>query len=281
MDFLGGAIAGPSMLPEELKNIQPAGECRREAEPLSKAAVPARVEEPKPDLSCAIAPSELLQLLKARTTVVADVRTATEFSAFHMDGALNTTASALRTMDFLRGKTIVLVGNGKAEREQYAACARLKANGFKQVKVLRGGILAWLFSGQPLLGRAPDAIQSAQLSPGELWVEGRFASNLILVPPGRQEIKPLLPSAIPIPDEKPSTIQAAIGKRRHNQPASVILISEKATDGATVSALRQAISPLPLLTYAGTAEALSRQITQQQAVWAAQSRGPKQRRCGG
>jgi len=142
--------------PQASSNFQQASsECLRKDAESQAAAQPLKPDRASPDLSCAITPVELSGLVKRPDTVMADDRPAADFAAFHIDGAMNLTAAELRTKPYLRSKAVVLIGSGKAERERYIDCARLKANGFKHTKVLRGGMIAWLSSGQAILGACP------------------------------------------------------------------------------------------------------------------------------
>lgn len=268
--------------PPASHTIQPAAsEClRKDAAPQSDLK-PDKADATLPDLSCAIAPAELAGLLKHPDTVMADVRPAADYAAFHLNGALNLSAAELRTKPYLRSKAVVLIGNGKAERERYIDCARLKANGFKHTKVLRGGMIAWLSSGQAILGRAPDAASMGLLSPGELWAETRFNANLVLLAANSQDLSHEWPSATTIPDISLAAIQAVLKQRGNKSPpASVVLVTANDKMAASLPGLRQAIQPVPLLAYTGSADAYTRQLAQQQAVWDAHARGPKKPRCG-
>jgi rhodanese-related sulfurtransferase len=232
------------------------------------------------DLSCAIAPLDVVQRMKSPGIVIADTRTATEFGAFHLAGAMNMALTSVHSMGFLKNKTVILIGNGKAERELYAACGRLKTYGFQGVRVLRGGMPAWLATGQPVLGRPSDADQSPQLTPTELWIESRFDSNLVLASAGREDMGRLLPSAVAIPDTSAAALRKAIERRRAKAPAALVLILPQDTNAQVIADLRLAIQPIPLLTYTDTTEAYNQQLTQQKAIWAAHERGPKQPTCG-
>jgi len=268
-------------LPSALSNIQPASsECLRKDAAPTAMPKPAKEDAVRPDLACAIAPTELSGPLKRPDTLMADVRPAADYAAFHINGAMNLTAAELRSKPYLRNKTVVLIGNGQAERELYADCARLKASGFKKPKVLRGGLPVWLSSGQAVLGRTPDATKTALLGPGELWAEARFDANLVLVSAERQGLLPELPSATAIPDASLATLQTAIKQRGKKPLAAVVLVTSAADGTASLANLRQAIQPIPLLAYTGTAEAYTRQLAQQNAVWTAQAHGPKKPRCG-
>lgn len=263
---------------DALKNIKPSGgSCTQKEANKPKPSKVAPVAEVKPDLSCAVAPVDLANLLQSADTVLIDTRSATDFANYHIDGAMNLSSTELRSKSFLREKSVVLIGNGKAEREQYIDCKRLKSNSFKRVKVLRGGMPGWLVSGQTVLGQPPNPAQLARLTPSDLWIESRFDANLVLVAMSQAALQKQFANSLLIPDEKPKTVQAAIEHRKtHSKSrslAAVMLIADKDID---FQALSQAIKPLPLLVYAETADAFTHYVAQQKIVWEAQARGPKQ-----
>lgn len=263
---------------EVLKHIKPAGgSCTQQEANQPKLSKVVDVVEIKPDLSCAITPLELLHQLQSPSTVLIDTRSAAEFANYHIDGAMNINATDLRSKAFLREKSVVLIGNGKAEREHYIVCKRLKLDGFKQVRVLQGGLPTWLASGQVVLGPVPNTAQLMKLTPSELWIENRFEANLILVAADQEVLQKQLAGSLLIPDEKSKTIQLAIKQRskssKYGSPIAVVVITAKDFDFQSVS---EAIKPVPLLIYSETADAFANQLKQQKSVWEAQTRGPKQ-----
>ena len=263
---------------DALKNIKPSGgSCTQKDANKPKPSKVTPVAEVKPDLSCTMAPVDLAHQLQSANTVLIDTRSAMDFANYHIDGAMNLSSTELRSKSFLREKSVVLIANGKAEREQYIDCKRLKSNGFKQVKVLRGGMPAWLASGQNVLGQSPNPAQLARLTPSDLWIESRFEANLVLLTMGQAALQKQFSNSLLIPDEKPKTIQSAIEHRKNHSKsrslAAVVLITDKDID---FKALSQAIKPVPLLVYAETADAFTHYVAQQNIVWEAQARGPKQ-----
>lgn len=271
-------------VPEALKNIKPSGSsCTGKDTNEAKPVKITQMATVKPDLSCAIGPAEVAHLLKFSDTVLIDTRKSADFVNFHIDGAMNLSPDELRSKPFLRNNAVILIGNGKAEREHYIDCNRLKENGFKQVRVLQGGMPAWLASDQDIYGQAPNPEQLARLTPSELLMERQFDANLILVQAGQESIHKQIKGSMMIPDSKPETIQSVIDKHRNKlksgNVAAVVLVANQNIDFQTLS---QVIKPFPLLVYSGTAEAFAQQLTQQAAVWAAQARRPKQpSACGG
>src|SRR4051812_16914842 len=125
--------APTSELPKALKNIPPAAAmCRPDkVEPLDSILRGIGRKELPPDLACAISAAELSPVAKRSDTVFVDTRPLSEYNEFRIDGALRMGVSELRGKSYLRGRKIVLVGDGKAERELYVACAELKRQGFK------------------------------------------------------------------------------------------------------------------------------------------------------
>lgn len=266
-------------LPEALKGIKPAaGVCAPLDPAPSPSTPPKKPAKPAapPDLSCALPAAELAQHRADPETLLVDIRPPLDYNAFHIEGAVNASASELSVQRAWRDKAVVLIGTGKAERELYAACARLKAKGWARVKVLRGGLPTWLASGGAVLGRTPELAGLADLSPTELWVESQFKANLVLATPARDELRRQLVTSAILPEASSAALKAALGQRQSRKTplAAVVLVAEAAP--ATLAPLRQAIQPVPLLTYTGTAEAYARQAEQREAVWAAQARGPRQ-----
>lgn len=284
----GNAIAQApqgATFPEALKEIkQAAGMCLREDIVPTEKGGGFRSESLEPDLSCAIAPSELATILGRSDMVLVDVRNREEYATFHIPGVLNMLHSDLRSKYFLRNKTMVLIGNGKAERELYASCADLKAGGFKQVKVLRGGTISWLSSGQLMEGQLPNVMQSARLTASELLIESQFDSNLVLVSQNLEKIQHYLSFSVLIPNESFATVKAVIERRRKELKksplAAVVLVTNQNTDGDTMQRLSQALQPIPLLVYTDSVEAYVSRVEQQRAIWLAQARGPKKLGCG-
>jgi rhodanese-related sulfurtransferase len=263
---------------EALKGIKPsASPCKRaDAKPL-KPPKHTQMTELTPDLSCAITPNSLAQQLKSPKLQLIDTRSAEAFNNYRIDGAMNISAAELRSKPFLSDKIPVLVGDGKAERELYIECRRLKASGFRQAKVLRGGMPAWLASEQQTAGQPPNLEPLTALTPSELWVESQFQANLIVITKDQEALHKQIPGSLLVSDTTTQTLKSALNKHRKSTktgiPSTVILVAGNNSDYQTLS---QALKPTPLLTYTGTAQAYANHLAQQSAVWAAHARRPKQ-----
>jgi rhodanese-related sulfurtransferase len=277
------ALADPSnqSIPEALKGIKQAnGVCSKETFSNSFGNGERERRAYVPDLSCGRSMPDVAKSLKESDTVVIDTRVSTQYVNSHVDGAISLPMDAVKTKTFLRNKEIILVGSGKSEEELYAACAELKANGFRKATVLKGGMPFWLASSQSSEPKIED-IPSIELTAPQLWSEIRFQANLVVVG-GNDEMYRQLPGSLLLKDMNSATIRAAIDRRRRDKKASiaaVVIVSAWLVD-KEVQKLRNDLSSVPILIYRGTAEAYKRAISQQNAVWLAQAKGPKQPRCG-
>jgi rhodanese-related sulfurtransferase len=268
-------------MPEALKNIQQASSvCRKDDAPAGSSTAPAV----RPDMSCAIGVSAVQGVQQRQNAVVIDVRPTTDYEAFHIAGSLNAGLSDLHSKSYWRSKTAVLVGNGKAERELYEECTRLKQLGYKDVAVLRGGMPTWLAANQPVMGRAPSARQLARLSASEFWIESQNPDNFVALSKGQGTLQNDIPFSVVLPHMTAAAIRTALERRRtalKNAPlASVIVTADAATPEHELEQLQQAMLPIPVLVYSDTREAFVRQLAVQKAIWVAQARGPKQPACG-
>jgi rhodanese-related sulfurtransferase len=284
VQYSGGAAAQMSVggtMPEALKNFTRAsGVCRKEDAPAGEIIAPAL----RPDLSCAVGVSAVLAARQRQNAIMIDVRQSADYEAFHIDGALNASFSDLHSKSYWRNMAAVLVGSGKAERELYEECTRLKQLGYKDVTVLRGGMPTWLAANQPVMGRAPSAWQLARLSASEFWLESRNPDNLVVLGKGQEAMQSDIPFSVVLPQLTAAALRTTLERRRaalKNAPlASVIVAADAATPAHEIEQLQQAMLPIPVLVYTDTREAFVMQLAAQKALWLAQARGPKQPACG-
>lgn len=279
-----GRAAAPleQQLPTVLRDIpQATGICRRDA---AAPGAPLVAPEMPADLSCAVSVAALPKLLLANDTLLADMRLGADYQTFHIQGALQLGTGDLHSKPYWRGKHLILIGNGKAERELYSECTRLKRLGYQRVSVARGGMPLWLASEQPVVGNAPAASELAGLTPAELWLESQNLDNLVVLDPTQKLLQTQLPLAVVLPQTTLQSIQALIERRRKETRgaplAAVVLVSAEQGSDQAMAQLQKTLLPIPLLVYRGSHDAVARQLKTQKAVWTAQARGPKLPACG-
>lgn len=273
-------------MPEALKGIQPSGySCQRDDTQRGNQAA-AAPQEPRPtaDLSCALEPSQWPGFAGKRSPLMVDTRSAVEFESAHVDGALNASVVQLKVKPYLKDRAVVLMGTGKAEQELYTACAELKAQGFAQVRVLRGGLARWQREGRPLTGRSPQGadLPVPTLKAAELWQEQQFDANLVLVGPSHTALMSQLSSAIAVKALDAASLRAVLERRRketRNAPLAAVVVVGDSSEAA-LRELSAALPGVPLLSYLEPVNAYLADMRQQQASWTALAKGPKQPPCG-
>jgi rhodanese-related sulfurtransferase len=280
--IVAAQVAPGGTMPEALKTIaQASGVCHKDDAPVGG---PVMAPAPWPDMSCAITAHALHTLLQRQSTVLIDVRQSADYEAFHIDGSLNVSFSDLRSKPYWRNKTAVLVGSGRAERELYGECARLKQLGYKEVLVLQGGITTWLASGQTVTGRAPSARSAAGLSAAQFWLESQNPDNLVALGAGLASLQKAIPFSVVLPQITATTVRKVIERRRKEQKnaplAAVVLAPGAAMSVQQIELLQRSMLPIPVLVYYDGAAAFSNHRNLQDAVWLAQAHGPKQPACG-
>jgi rhodanese-related sulfurtransferase len=235
------------------------------------------------EAGCALPVSAAAAFLQKNGAAVIDTRHESDFLQFHIANAMRVDAASIRLKTYLRDKPLLLVGDGKSDRELYGACGRLRAQGFKSVQVLMGGMAGYLAKELPVSGPgAPDAFEFARLDPAQLWAQSQFPEGLVVVvnSPASAELLPLAPR---VADAAPRAVASAVERRRKEQKtvlANVTVVIDGALSEATFRQYSQAVAPTPLLVYTGGAAALKGFLRSQEATWAAHARGPKQPRCG-
>jgi rhodanese-related sulfurtransferase len=278
-----GAV--PGELPDALRGVKPAtGMCTRDdlRDP-SNAGTSSGESLRKVDASCGISVREMVALTARQELTLIDLRGREAHARTSIDGSLSMTVGELRTKSFLQGRPLVLIGDGKGQRELLASCARLKSQGFVRPMVLWGGLPAWQAQGQPVVGRAQDSDGVPLLTAAELWAESQFDANLIVVAEPLRSLQQRMPGALVVESLSSAALQRALeNQRKLRAPAvaTIVVATPAILPADQLRALRQAVLPVSMLVYAGSAEMFAKDMQRQASLWAAHARGPKQPGCG-
>jgi len=270
--------------PALLKDIKQSGESCRRADLVDKPSSVVQRDKFVPDLTCKISTQELLIRTKTAHSIIVDTRPAGEYTQYRIDRSINVPLNEVVHKAVLRKKSIVLIGTGKLERELYTACSLLKSKGFTSVKVLQGGILAWIAADQAVLGRAITVDQLQRLEPAELYSEGKFASNLVVVAASEKAMLKRLDFAVSAPQDNAQGLKQVLEQQRRNGKYrslnAVVWVTSAQTKPEELTSLRAMAAPLPFMVYSEGEASFQKYMSEQNAVWLAQARGPKQPTCG-
>ncbi len=136
-----------------------------------------------------------------------DTRSKEEFEKARIPGSLHMELYSIKTKGFLKEKDIVIVDDGFRLEAPLSECMRLKKEaGFKSVRVLYGGIQAWMDAGGKIEGtNACTPAKHTFKEPLLLYEERDMADWVVLDLFGEKErIKRLFPkwSVVTIPSAK-------------------------------------------------------------------------------
>lgn len=216
-------------------------------------------------------------------TFVADLRDLDGFRQSHIDGAVPLNGSEIEARQFLKGRTVVLVGTGLAAEGIGAACMRLRKAGFADVYALRGGMQAWWASGKPVTGGRPSASAITAISASELIAESASDLSAMGLMSGAESIRSYFPKASALASSTPEAALRALRRtesgRQLKRIQSLILISGKPLSEQEKAHLLRISSPYSLFVYDGDLEEIHRLMANQRAAWKARERAARPQRC--
>lgn len=280
-----GAQDSTTSVADQLKDLKRSGESCRRADLVPSTQGVAQRKNFQADPSCAISAQEMQLWMSAGQLTVVDTRTADEYKKYRLDSSVHLALGDVSHKPQLRNSSIALVGSGRQEKELYVACAKLKAEGFKSVQVLHGGLPSWLNLQQRLKTDAGGPqVPLTHLDAAELFAESQFDANFIVISPTEVAMRNELVHAVSLANESVDEFKKIIDTQRRNQKTqfvnAVIWVTSSQTKSDFLNKLREAVAPTPFLVYSEGQVAYQRYVKEQKAVWLAYTRGPKQPTCG-
>jgi rhodanese-related sulfurtransferase len=232
---------------------------------------------PKPDYSCAVTAAEALALIRSNSAVLVDSRLPSEFARYRIDGALNADPRTLVVRQQWKARAIVLLDDGSADSETYASCAYLRSRGFRNVRVVKGGLHAWAAAGLPLIGDVPQATRLQEVDEAAVHRRQASADTLVLLAPSMFRLIDVLPTAQLLGDATPDSIRkAVIDRRRQAVPLHAVVYIGPSSD---LEPLAEWISPQRFLVYPGSEGSLRSYSVSLNKSWQRRAQGPAQIPC--
>ena len=102
---------------------------------------------------------------KGNDQIILDIRQGSRFDLNHIEGAVNFPLWTLKGMEALKNKSVALVGAGNDDTSLVREAIALQQLGFESIRVLQGGIRAWVLAGLPVTGSDLDTTQTALIDP--------------------------------------------------------------------------------------------------------------------
>ncbi|MCB1770508.1 MAG: hypothetical protein KDJ31_12540 [Candidatus Competibacteraceae bacterium] len=133
----------------------------------------------RPQTDCYLSPQEAAAQFRNHTAYLIDVRASAAFEQYHISGALNIPAYAIKTKPFLKNKPLILIDAGYRSHTLDTLCQTLRQQNYT-VAILDGGLNAWRHQVAPLTG---DALAQVNLDSAPSSPLPHFASASSKSPP--------------------------------------------------------------------------------------------------
>ena len=245
----------------------------------------------KRDRSCLVSLSAADKLSTKKDFSFVDVRSPSEYSLYRIAGSINIPLHLLKTKEFLKKLSVVLVNNGRSTIELENTCSELKRSGFEHVAVLDGGLLAWYAGKRPLEGDPAAQSKLNRMSAQELFEERTMSDWTVInvSTPGKfKDMRPWLPgNVISIPLKSKGDPIARISlkikqQRKRNPHGKLLLIADDNKGYARIDArLKKAGIDARVLRLDVGLSGYREQVAKQLALWKQQNQPRKYEACRG
>lgn len=162
--------------------------------PLAAAESPAQCSSPSTVSACEIDAAELQIWQKRQDLALIDLRSASSRRELRIPGALDYPLYALKTKSYLKNRAVLLSGDGFHRLELERGCLELRQKGFKEVKVLKGGIQRWAAAGGRVEGPKKVLSEVQTLSAADVYTE-MAGRGLLLIDVSKEAAPPVITGA--------------------------------------------------------------------------------------
>jgi len=243
------------------------------------------------DRSCFVTLSATDKLSTKKDFSFVDVRPPAEYGLYRIAGSINIPLHLVKTKEFLKKLSVVLVNDGRSTIELENTCRELKQAGFDRVSVLDGGLLAWYAGNRPLEGDPIAQSKLNHMSSQELFEERTMSDWTVIdaSTPGKyKDMRPWLPAnviAIPLKakGDPIARIASNIQQQRKRYPqGKLLLIADDDKAYARIDArLEKSGLDARVLRLDVGLSGYREQVEKQLALWSQQNQPRKYEACRG
>lgn len=133
-----------------------------------------------PDKQGFISVEELKRLMNGGKVVLVDVRKPERYAALRIPGSINIGENRLSGKTFLKRKTVVLIDEGFTVFKMQALSQHLQQEGFDDIRVLAGGLVAWRNANEELLGDLHEQKRLNYITPRQLYLEHQLSDVIVV-----------------------------------------------------------------------------------------------------
>lgn len=124
---------------------------------------------------CLVSVAEAHRQVAQHKAMLIDIRLAEDFGRISIPGSVSMPGYALRTKVYLRDKSIILVEDGHSYGGQERLCDALRQSGYRDVRILEGGLRAWQDSAGKLTGDDEDVQALSMMRPLDFARERQYS----------------------------------------------------------------------------------------------------------
>lgn len=167
------------------------------------------------------------QIRQASRIQLVDVRNKTEFDKLHIPESIHAPLHFVKTKTWLQPKTAVLVNQGFCKQALIQTCRELHKKGFT-VKILKGGLTAWIQKGLPVTGDPFAKKAISRVSPRQVFQAYAARFFLPVDISGRQTRQLFSGTVHP---ETGGAFQTALERFRQDHPNGSVLVFNQTGTG--------------------------------------------------
>lgn len=247
------------------------------------------VSEPvvRRDASCYIDAARAVELAKDPGTVSIDTRGKDDYVRLHPPEAINLPMSEIKTKAYLSSRMLLIYGSGRTDPSLEETCASLKGQGFRNARIVEGGVLSWTKKAGDLLTSQDFDIRAlSELSAEELFAEVHSSDAAIVNLSRRFRSADIEPKQIVL--EGPLTTENLISAL-HKRSAGVtkpnvrrvVLVGVQNINPVDLNAVLSSTKiDWPVFYYAGDTARYESSVKTLNALWLKKDKGPSMRKCG-
>ncbi len=248
--------------------------------------LPLVAKDPKRDTSCFADWPKVAETVRSGSGMIIDTRSAEAYAQVHLPGAIRIPAELIKSKSYLARSAVLVYGDGKSDPYQEELCAQLKGAGFRNVRILSGGVLNWARTNDAKSNSEMVDIRGlAELSAAELYAEIVARDNLIVgfssQFSNRQIDERRLKLEAPL---SPERLAAVVQKAVKQAKAPIRRIVLVGMDSVDPQLLLQVLSltriEMPIFYYAGNLQSYEAAYARLSSQWAKYQKGPVAKKCG-
>lgn len=220
-------------------------------------------------------------------SLLVDVRNTKEFEDFHIPGAINVPAYAVKTKSFLQTRPVFLVDDGHNYARLQTLCEELRGQGFKNVSAIVGGVNLAFLNGESVEGAGIAQGAITRLIPEDFIQQKNYAYVLVVDVSGKTT---LLANIMPaqnilrISSKDAAFVdrinQSVVTKKKLSNFPLVVVVDRDGRQSVKLQKKLSTLKDINIVYLEGGVNGLELFIQRQIASFERQQAGPTRPRCG-